>query len=97
MKRSGKCESLEVKENTILSGNCKCLDQRAMEESGEKVEKNKTKQKNLVAKRAFILGGSGEPLKDHRVDNHGQIYTLERSITLAETDRRPVWSRERVG
>lgn len=26
-----------MKENTILSGNCKCLDQRAREESTEKV------------------------------------------------------------
>lgn len=29
MKRSSKCEGLEVKENTILSGDCKCWDQRA--------------------------------------------------------------------
>lgn len=73
------------------------LGSKGIEESGEKVEQNKTKQNILVAKRAFILGGLGEPLKDHMVDNHGQIYTLQRSITLAETDKRPVWSREHVG
>lgn len=53
------------------------LGSKGIEESGEKVEQNKTKQNILVAKRAFILGGLGEPLKDHMVDNHGQIYTLQ--------------------
>lgn len=38
MKRSAS-GSLKVKSNTILSGTCKCLDERAREESGEEVKK----------------------------------------------------------
>ena len=47
-----------MKENTILSGNCKFLDQRAREKSGEKVKKEK-KKKSLVARTIFIPGGLG--------------------------------------
>lgn len=45
----------------MLSGNGKCLDQRAREESGEKVKK-KPGQNGLYSSRA---GGGGGPLKGH--------------------------------
>jgi len=48
-----------VKENTILSGNCKCLDQRAREKSGEKVKKEKKKKVWLPEQSLFQEGWEG--------------------------------------
>lgn len=76
-----------MKENTILSGNCKCLDQRAREKSGEKVKKEK-KKKSLVARTIFIPGGLGGPLKDTRWTTMTRPILLEPSLTPAKTDKK---------
>ena len=53
-KEINKCESPQVKENTIPSGNYKCPDQRAREQSDEKVNRN------LVPEGSFYSGRLGE-------------------------------------
>ena len=48
-----------MKENTILSGTCKFLDQRAREKSGEKVKKEKKKKVWLPEQSLFQEGWEG--------------------------------------
>lgn len=75
-----------MKENTILSGNCKFLDQRARETSGEKVKKEKKKKVWLPEQ--SIPGGLGGPLKDTQWTTMTRPILLEPSLTPAKTDKR---------
>lgn len=71
LQQISKWESLEVKENTILSGNCNCLDQRAGEESSEKVKKKPS------ARRTFIPGGWRGASERPHGGQRDQIYSLD--------------------
>lgn len=61
-----KWDSLEVKEDTILPGNCKCLDQRAGKERGEKEEEKPVPDASLPGSLEGPRKGSreGQPWPD---------------------------------
>lgn len=89
-KEINKCESPQVKENTVPSRNCKCPSRS----KGQRAERWESQQKPGT-EGSFYSGRLGESLKEHVANNHDPC--LRKIHHSGRNCREARWSRENVG